>query len=147
MINDSGALTRRSHAMRMTAAVLVLASGALLLGACTRTDSPDSTDAAATGDAPVAIDAPADPTGPDTTMIDAGFDCGGLPVAATFDNAAETATLSWPDRQLVLPQAISASGARYVDTAGNEFWNKGDEATLTLVGEAPIQCSIATTTD
>lgn len=133
--------------MRRATSLLVTASVLALLAACTRTDSPEAAPAAApAGSAATGADA-APPAPADGTMIDAGFDCGGLQVAATFDNVAETATLSWPDRQLVLAQAVSASGARYADAAGNEFWNKGDAATLTVVGETPRQCTLASTTD
>lgn len=41
---------------------------------------------------------------------------------------------------LHLKQAISASGARYTD-GRNEFWIKGDKATLTLDGQT-YQCQV-----
>lgn len=132
--------------MRLAHVLPVVVSGLILLG-CTRSPSPE--DPAGTPDAAPASGLPAEPAGPpappdpSATLIDAGFDCGGLAVSATFDNVAETATLAWHEGQLVLPQAISASGARYADTDGNEFWNKGNEATLTLAGNAPVQCTLA----
>ena len=58
------------------------------------------------------------------------FRCGDLLLGVDFDNAAETATLSWSGHRRVLPQAVAASGARYADDAGNDL-NKGDAATLT----------------
>lgn len=38
------------------------------------------------------------------------------------------------DGDLVLPQAVSADGGRYADS-DNEFWIKGDSATLTQSGK------------
>lgn len=45
-------------------------------------------------------------------------------------------------RTLVLPRAMSASGARYADDAA-EFWNKGRDLMLTLPGEAKRNCRVA----
>ncbi len=42
-----------------------------------------------------------------------------------------------------MPIAVSASGARYADDAGNEFWTKGDSGTLLLAGEEQRKCSLA----
>jgi uncharacterized membrane protein len=42
---------------------------------------------------------------------------------------------------LVLAREPSASGVKYADLAGNEFWSKGEsEANLTLAGASPLQC-------
>ena len=89
--------------------------------------------------APVAV--PADDVPPPATSTPAepivtAFRCGDLLVGATFDNTAGTVTLSANGVRMVLPQALSGSGARYADDAGNEFWNKGQAATLTLDGAA-----------
>ncbi|WP_158636399.1 COG3650 family protein [Luteimonas marina] len=86
-------------------------------------------------DAPVDSEAPADaaaPGMPETAT--ARFRCGDLLVGAVFDNSTGHVTLSLGTRQVQLPQAVAASGARYADAQGNEFWNKGDEATLALDG-------------
>jgi putative lipoprotein len=80
-----------------------------------------------------ASDTPVDGPAPPATVA-ANFRCGDMLVGAIFDNAAGNVTLGINTRRHVLPQAPSASGARYADDAGNEFWNKGDEATLTLDG-------------
>ena len=77
-----------------------------------------------------------------TTRVN--FRCGDLLLAATFDNAAGTVMLDMDTRRLTLPQAASASGARYADASGSEFWNKGDEAMFTLDGRPQPDC---TTTD
>lgn len=64
------------------------------------------------------------------------YACDSLDVglSATFVNAGDpVVVLRWQDIVQVLPQAISASGARYaVDST--VFWVKGDDATLTLDG-------------
>lgn len=109
--------------MRIPLACLAL----LLLGACRPAPAPTAPGAAAPAAADAAEQAPAD-------TVHAGFRCGDLLVGAVFDNAAGNVTLSISGRRIVLPQAVSASGARYADDDGNEFWNKGDEATLALAG-------------
>jgi len=63
------------------------------------------------------------------------WQCGDLRVGARFDNAAGNVTLTYSGRSRSLPLAMSGSGARYADDAGNEFWTKGDSGTLTLDGE------------
>ena len=55
---------------------------------------------------------------------------------AVFDIAGERVDLALPDGPLSLPLAQSASGARYADHRGNEFWTKGDTGTLTRAGGA-----------
>lgn len=42
-------------------------------------------------------------------------------------------------RALVLPRAVSASGARYADDTA-EFWNKGRDAMLTIGAEPKRDC-------
>lgn len=73
------------------------------------------------------------------------FACGGDTVAATFVNSDPGLVhLAGPDRALTLPQAPSASGARYagrVDGEAWEFWNKGNEATLTRPDGTALTCS------
>lgn len=93
-------------------------------------------------DTPVDIEAPADATPPPMPeTATARFRCGDLLVGAVFDNTAGHVTLSLGTRQVQLPQAVVASGARYADAQGNEFWNKGDEATLALDG-ATHACTV-----
>ncbi|MBD9376648.1 YbaY family lipoprotein [Pseudoxanthomonas sp. PXM04] len=70
------------------------------------------------------------------------WQCGDQRIAATFDNgAADNVTLDVDGKPLVLPHAVSASGARYADNAGNEFWTKGREGMLTLAGKDKLDCS------
>ena len=73
------------------------------------------------------------PAAPD--VVESRFRCGDLLAGARFDNARSELVLTVATRRIVLPQALSASGARYSDAAGNEFWNKGNEATLVLDGQ------------
>ncbi len=67
--------------------------------------------------------------------LEAVYRCGDMLVEALFDNAAGNVSLSINARALVLPQTVSASGARYGGEDGaDEFWTKGEEATFTLDG-------------
>ncbi|MWB77115.1 hypothetical protein GLS40_03670 [Pseudooceanicola sp. 216_PA32_1] len=50
-----------------------------------------------------------------------------------IEGEASTAVLLAEGRMVVLPRAVSGSGARYArdgDAEGYVWWNKGDEATL-----------------
>ncbi len=71
-------------------------------------------------------------------LIKAGFTCdGGKKILAVFKNGTQpTVTLTLSDkRQLVLPQAASASGARYANADESVvFWNKGRTAFIEEAG-------------
>ena len=83
----------------------------------------------------------ADAAGADATAK-TQWQCGDQRIGAVFDNgAADNVTLDLNGKPLVLPHAVSASGARYADTAGNEFWTKGREGMLTLAGKEKVDCS------
>lgn len=71
------------------------------------------------------------------------WQCGEARVGATFEQASERVLLSVNGRRLTLPLARSASGARYADADGNEFWTKGDTGTLSLAGEDKQECTRA----
>lgn len=71
------------------------------------------------------------------------WQCGESRVGATFDAKAGRVALTIDGRRLSLPLARSASGARYADEVGNEFWTKGDSGTLLLAGEEQRKCSLA----
>lgn len=64
------------------------------------------------------------------------WQCNEVGVASTYAGDAEQVTLAFSGRELELPIAVFASGARYADAAGNEFWTKGDSGTLALTAEA-----------
>lgn len=91
--------------------------------------------------------APAEPAAPAAEPVAAApaaainFQCGDERISARFDNTAGNVTLSIGGQPLVLPQAVAASGARYADDQGNEFWNKGSNATLTRSGQPPVECA------
>lgn len=75
------------------------------------------------------------------------FDCGSERLAVTFVNSEPGLVhLSERERVVTLPRAPSASGARYagrVDGEAWEFWNKGNDATLTRPGGTVQACSAA----
>jgi len=117
--------------MRTLPARLATLPVLLVLAAC----GPAQEAAPPSADAPADIEAPADTApSPMPEAATARFRCGDLLVGAVFDNSTGQVTVSINSRQARLPQAVAASGARYADDRGNEFWNKGDEATLTLDG-------------
>ncbi|UNK49595.1 YbaY family lipoprotein [Lysobacter sp. S4-A87] len=70
------------------------------------------------------------------------WQCGELRLGADFSQS-ERAVLSYAGRELTIPLAVSASGARYADDKGNEFWTKGSSGTLALAGEDKRECSQA----
>jgi putative lipoprotein len=112
-----------------------LACLAVLLASACRPDAapadrPDTAPASRTATAAATPDAAAA-----ADVIVAHFRCGDLAVGARFVNARRELVLTPGPRRLVLPQVVAASGARYADAGGNEFWNKGDAATLVLDGQ------------
>jgi heat shock protein HslJ len=77
---------------------------------------------------------------PDT--IAATYLCAdGTSIDAVYDNVARTVTITLDGATLTLPQAVSASGARYSDET-TTFWSKGDEAFVEVNGQiVHDQCS------
>ncbi|MFO1415464.1 MAG: DUF333 domain-containing protein [Burkholderiales bacterium] len=103
-------------------------------GTCTfkggrRCDANAYFDGTCSREAPAAAKAPAPPA-----VIRAKFACeGGKTIAATFRNGTPASVqLALSDgRKLDLPQAMSASGARYANADESVvFWNKGNTAFL-----------------
>ena len=93
---------------------------------------------------PVVAPAPVEPAAPapvEAAVTSINFQCGDERISAAFDNAAGNVTLSIGGQPLTLPQAVAASGARYADDQGNEFWNKGSNATLTRSGQPAVECA------
>ncbi len=77
-------------------------------------------------------------------------ECPGLDavVGVVFVNADPGAVyLAWRDRVAVLPQAVSASGARYAATLADGdylFWNKGDTAQFEAPGiDGTLTCTLS----
>ena len=86
-----------------------------------------------------ATSAPTPSATPATTHSYA-YECGDLAVTGKF--SPEQVELSYAGKTLVLPIAMSGSGARYADDKGNEFWGKGlKDAMFTLSGEARRSCT------
>ena len=111
-----------------------MSASLLVLGACQRAEEP----AAPANTAPVDAAAAAAPV---TTIVaeHQTFQCGDLVVTATFDGVSAV-DLSYPGGPLTLPQVESASGARFADRQGNEFWSKGEQATFTLAAQENRNC-------
>lgn len=128
------AITVPTLSIRMLPAAALAAA----LAAC-QPSAPPQQEPAPDGGTAAATSGPADGLAPGERI---NFQCNELAVGATYDDDGETVRLSYSGQRLELPIAVSASGARYADEAGNEFWGKGmDEATLTLAGEARRQCT------
>ncbi len=117
------------------AAVALIVLG---LSACAKPANP--VPEAPVEDAAAVPSGTAQPQAAGTASPTASYACEGKTVAAAFDNGAGTVSLQLDTGRLVLAQAESASGARYADKAGNEFWEHQGEATLTLAGGKPQQC-------
>lgn len=74
--------------------------------------------------------------------IKATFNCqNGSSIQAVFNNQEQNVSLILSDsRSIVLPRAISASGARYANTDESfVFWNKGDTAFIEENGKTTFQ--------
>jgi membrane-bound inhibitor of C-type lysozyme len=80
-------------------------------------------------------------SGAQTTTHTVHYRCEGKDVTATF--SGENASLSVGEQTLALHQVRSASGTRYADSSGNGIFTKGDEALLSLAGEAIRKCTAA----
>jgi putative lipoprotein len=118
--------------MRITSTALP-AFAALLLGAC-----------AADTQAPVPdlARAPTGPTQPAGVSADTfHWQCGELGLASHYLGHADLIELAFSGRTVVLPVAITASGARFADDQGNEFWTHGDTGSLALPGEPVRECT------
>jgi membrane-bound inhibitor of C-type lysozyme len=122
---------------------LALSVAALVTVCACRPAEPDAVAAQPGADAPVAeqakesaIVAPNNPG----TPVETHWQCGERRIAARLDPASQTLTLIHERGQLALPQSVSASGARYADANGNEFWSQDNGATLTLSGTPPREC-------
>jgi putative lipoprotein len=118
----------------VTTRVLLPAFAALLLAACAaETPAPS----------PELARAPAGPTPPPGGAAGETFhwQCGEIGVASHYLGDADLIELSFSGRTLVLPIAVAASGARFADDQGSEFWTRGDSASLALPGEPVRECT------
>ncbi|MDR1075878.1 MAG: MliC family protein [Xanthomonadaceae bacterium] len=83
----------------------------------------------------------------DGNLITTQWKCGNQEFTATFDKTTNNLEFGFAGKKLVLPSAISASGARFADGDGNEFWEHQGEATLTFAGkDKAVVCTRATST-
>ncbi|MBB4723784.1 MliC family protein [Xanthomonas euvesicatoria] len=107
------------------------------------------TDASVTGPLPRPAKTPApaaaaaDPALPAQTVA---WRCGPRTVATRFDAVTDALQLTLDDRRLILLSAQAASGARFADAQGNQFWEHAGEATLSLAGGEAIRCVHETAT-
>ncbi len=103
--------------------------------------APDNAAAAATDPATGAApsDTGAAPT--ETGTSSASWTCGDRAVTTEFDNASDSVHLTLGGRTLVLAATEAASGSRYSDAQGNEFWEHQGEATLTEAGGQALKCT------
>lgn len=67
--------------------------------------------------------------------------CGDVSVSTELQG--EMLMLSGPFGERALPAQAAASGARYADDKGTEFWNKGEEAHLKLDWKDVGECTEA----
>jgi membrane-bound inhibitor of C-type lysozyme len=111
--------------------VVTMVAATLAVGACQRSSEPETPAVAA---APAAS-APAGAV----VMPSHSYQCGDLAVTATFDGVGAV-DLSYAGGPLTLPQVESASGVRYADQQGNEFWSEGEQATFTFAGKEKRNC-------
>ena len=103
----------------------MLMTGAMLLTGCGSSASPPQE--ATTPKAPAPASKP---------PIVARFDCDTLALTATFHE--DRVVIEVPEqRPLTLPEAVSASGARYSDGT-DTFWNNGREATFERHGHTEM---------
>ncbi|RBD72428.1 MliC family protein, partial [Xanthomonas oryzae] len=75
-----------------------------------------------------------------------GWRCGQRMIATRFDSAADALELTLEDRRLILVSAQAASGTRFADAQGNQFWEHAGEATLSLAGGEALKCVHEATT-
>lgn len=79
-------------------------------------------------------------TPPEPASTQTRWRCDELLVATTHHD--DVVELFFSGRTLQMPIAVSASGARYADDQGNEFWSKGETAMLTLAGAPKRDCAV-----
>lgn len=92
--------------------------------------------------APLPGSAPVPTPEAETPIITARYACeGGVRLIARFDNAKDEVTLRRGYRALgTLQQQPSGSGIWYKGEGGLELRGKGDAATITIPGNAPLSC-------
>jgi membrane-bound inhibitor of C-type lysozyme len=66
--------------------------------------------------------------------VTAHYLCQGLKVTAIYDNVKDRVSFVWGAKDQHLKHVVSADGARYA-SATLEWWNKGDNVTLSSLPE------------
>lgn len=91
---------------------------------------------------PPAADAPPAELPPADAIVTARYACeGGVRLIARFDNQKDEVTLRRGYRTVgTLQQQVAGSGIWYKGEGGLELRGKGDAATITLPGSAPLTC-------
>ena len=81
-------------------------------------------------------------TGPDTPMSSGSYQCGQLNVTTTSVGNGGQLTIEFQGQRLLLKQAVSASGVRYVATEDDKtyFWGKGERALFSVKGQRYPEC-------
>lgn len=112
-----------------------------VLAGCGPTDQGGGAPRAAPAPTPSAAAAGPEHTQPaQSQRLDVQWRCGDNPIAGRLDLDTQSLNLTHERGELVLQQQISGSGARYADANGNQLWIKGQDATLTLSGQAERSC-------
>ncbi|PKV14462.1 MliC family protein [Xanthomonas prunicola] len=102
-----------------------------------------STDASVTGPLPRTGKPPVQTTPAAAPPLPAhvmAWRCGQRLITTRFDSATDALQLTLDNRRLILLSAQAASGARFADAQGNQFWEHAGEATLSLAGSEAIKC-------
>lgn len=121
----------------------LVAALAVCLPACKPAASPQGAEAPA----PTGAMPSAQASGPAPVEAEAirifGYQCGQYALTATF-RGSDRVDISFDGRTLSLTQLVAASGVKYSDGQGIEFWTRGmKDATLTLPGKGTLVCASA----
>ncbi|MCD0246477.1 MliC family protein [Xanthomonas melonis] len=101
---------------------------------------PAGTDASVDGPPPRPGTASAPSDAPSLPADAVAWRCGPRRVTTRFDPASDALRLTLEQRTLTLLGAQAGSGARFADAQGNQFWEHGGEATLSLAGGEAVKC-------
>jgi membrane-bound inhibitor of C-type lysozyme len=116
----------------MRTSLLLAISCSALLGACEQSMEPRTAPRTRADTTTSPADAP--------VSDKREYQCGEIVVSADFHGHGPV-KLRYDGNELTLPQVASASGARYADERGNEFWSKGDHAMFTIAGQSMRNCA------
>jgi membrane-bound inhibitor of C-type lysozyme len=69
------------------------------------------------------------------------WQCGDMSVSTRFDDdSLESMTLTHSGQELTLKTIATDEGARFADAAGNEFWSRPGNVSLSLAGKPATNC-------